>query len=506
MESETTKAPDLAAFLTRLRAALHFDSTSTRDIAVRAHGVGSVSGLRASITWQCHADGRTRLDVASSLPDSSAFDGVAGRHVGPSGVLESLDLADLDELRMSSALFSGTWLNKVTPILFDRVEHAGDTIVLHARMGPERWRQSFRIVCATSSLLPRRLETLSGDGAVFEVDGFAPGGFGQIPRSLRWRRGWLADTVEITRIGPADQACSYVLLDTRGHRAARHDPSVGSRTRATRSPRGRLPLVRATVDRRDVGWFLLDSGAGSSAIDVTVADALGLAGLGRTWVVTPTGGLGAGYRRGSTLTVGPLTIHDPLLVELDLASISSLLGVRLAGILGFDLFAQIVVRLLHEPLEVELFPAEHDPAALWHDVRFQDRVPVLEAVLGADGNRLSSGLVALDTASSAPLRLQERIAFELGLKQRTVRRTVRGVSGAGSLGVRTLPWIDVGGERFERVHALISGSVEGSSSPMTTLGSLGWGLFRGCELLLDWPRRRISLSRAQTESRPAMVG
>jgi predicted aspartyl protease len=484
---------DPIALIARVRAALRYDGERAAHAEVRARGTGTVGGLPAILTWRCHVDGRSRLEIASALPQASAFDGVRGTHVGPSGVLEPLDLEDVDELRIASALFTGTWLDPMTPFLFAHAASEGDTVVFGLRAGPERWHQPFRIVCAAGSFLPKRLEMLSGDAGVFEVDGFAPGVFCDVPRRLRWRRGWLADTVEISHVELVTDMCSFVLQDARGDRAARVDPSAPTRARVTRSPRGRLPLARVSIDGRDVGWFLLDTGAGMSAIEADVADDLGLPGLGRTWIVTPTGGMGASYRRCGALCVGPVTLPEALFVELDLRSISTALGVRLAGIFGFDLFAQTVVRVVHEPLVVELFSFGHDYPTEWRDVRFQDRVPALEAVLAPGEDAGSSGLVVLDTGSSAPVVLHERIALQLGLKPTTARRGVRGVSGAAYFGAHALSWIDVGGERFERVRALVSDSTEGALATPTTLGSVGWGLFAGRELILDWPRRRMAI-------------
>jgi len=488
---------DVTALVTRVRAALRFDEARAAQAEVRAWGSGTVGGLPVDLTWQCHVDGRVRLEVASRLPELSAFDGERGTHVGPSGVLEPLDLADLDEVRMTSAVFTGTWLDSRTPVVFERVKSEGDTIVVEARLGPEEWRQRFRIVCTAGSFHPKRMETLSGDGSAFEVGAFTSGVFCDVPRRLTWRRGWLVDTVEIAHVEPAAHTVSYVLHDVRGDRAARVDPAAPPRARVTRSPRGRLPLARASIDGRDVGWFLLDTGAGASGIETAVADELGLPGLGRTWVVTPTGGMGAGYRRCRTLSVGPVTLPDALLVELDLASISAALGVRLAGIFGFELFAQAVIRLVHgKPLVVEMFSSVHDRVSEWHDVRFQHRVPVLPAVLAPGDAAMSAGLVVLDTASSAPLVLHEQVARRLGLMPRTTRWRFRGVSGGAWAGARTLPWIDVG-ERFGRVRTLVANSAGGTLASPTTFGSVGWGLFAGRELLLDWSRRRIAILKAR---------
>jgi predicted aspartyl protease len=488
-----TSEVDPVAVIAAVRGALHFDEERAKQTELRATGVGTIAGLPAALRWRCHVDGRTRIEIASALPETSAFDGLRGMHVGPSGVLEPLDLADLDELRMTSALFSGSWLDPRTRFVYERAAREGDTVTIAARIGSEEWRQPFRIVCGISPLRPKRLETLGGDRAVFEVEGFAPGVFCDVPRRVRWRRGWLSDTVEITRVESMTGKPSYVLHDSRGAWTAQVDPSAPALARVTRSPRGRLPLVRASIDGRDAGWFLLDTGAGASAIEALVADGLGLTSLGRTWVMAPTGGMGSSYRRCRALRVGPITLPEALLVELDLSSISAALGVRLAGIVGFDLFAQAVVHLGSRPPAVELFAAGDDRQARWQDVRFQHRVPVLAAHLTVSRGAQSAGLVALDTGSSARLVLHERVAQQLELTQWTTRRGVRGVAGADSLGVRMLARIDLGSARFERVRALIAGSLEGMVASPTLLGSVGWPLFAGRKLILDWSRRRIAI-------------
>ena len=67
------------------------------------------------------------------------------------------------------------------------------------------------------------------------------------------------------------------------------------------------------------------------------------------------------------------------------------------------------------------------------------------------------------------------------------------MAGAGSLGARMLAWINVGGVRFERVRTLVAGSVDSAVASPTLLGSVGWPLFAGRELILDWPRRRLAI-------------
>jgi len=493
---------DIEAILAGVRRALGFDERNLIGAEIVAHGTGTLSGLPAGLTWHCHADGRARMEVASPLPEASVFNEVRGAHRGPAGLLESLDLADLDEFRLTSALFSGAWLDPRNPFVVEAGPVTPDTISLVVRVGPEPWRQRFRIILAAASLLPRRLETLAGDSARFDVDAFEPGVFSAVPRRLTWRRGWLTDTVEIVRVESAASASPYALVDAQGDRAARFDESAAPRVRASRSPRGRLPIVRASIDGQFDGWFVLDTGAGASGIEVTVADALRLPAVGRTWVMTPTGGMGASYRRGTNLRVGPVTLPDVLLIELDLSRLGRALGIRLAGILGFDLFARAIVRIGPSPLVIEIRAPDQAPDAAWRAVRFQHRVAVLEAVIGARGGRASAGFVAVDTASSAPFAVNAATARELGLTPSASTRAALGVSGTGHLGTHTLRWIDVGGERFEKVRAVVADTTEGMLASPTLLGSLGWGLLGKRNLLLDWARHRLAIMPAATAAPP----
>jgi len=52
-----------------------------------------------------------------------------------------------------------------------------------------------------------------------------------------------------------------------------------------------------------------------------------------------------------------------------------------------------------------------------------------------------------------------------------------------------LPWIDLVGEQFERVRALIADSAEGALAAPTTPGSVGWGLFSDRELIVQTTSR-----------------
>src|SRR5439155_1433536 len=62
--------------------------------------------------------------------------------------------------------------------------------------------------------------------------------------------------------------------------------------------------------------------------------------------------------RAKSLRLGPLTIADPFLVEMDLAPLAQAFGQPVAGIVGYDLFSRCVVELTLAEDRLELF----DPA------------------------------------------------------------------------------------------------------------------------------------------------
>ncbi len=149
------------------------------------------------------------------------------------------------------------------------------------------------------------------------------------------------------------------------------DPAAPPVLETRRLPSGHL-LVRARVEGAEPGWFFLDSGAAGLFVTPRVSRQAGLARLGALRVRSGGGNLDAGLVRGARLTVGPLTLWNPLFAELDLGEVERILGLEVAGILGYDLFRRAVVVMdpqrgtaeLHDPFTYRLPPG-----------RWQDRLP-----------------------------------------------------------------------------------------------------------------------------------
>lgn len=513
-----------AEVVAKARAALGDDGFRGE---LRVRGSGEVRGVPVSWARTIHAGGALRETVEGALGHAVGFDGERGWRVDPSGMPGPLELGDLEELVVASAVWSGRWARPDGGVLIEDVgegAHAagGGGVVLGLRAGA-RGARRYRLTLDGRTYLPRRLEQVGRDDTALELEDFRPGGFGRIPYVARSRQAWLVDTLRVEAVervveGAAEGAAepSSYALNVRAPDDL--DFAEGAAPPAWRRTRGKLPLVRARVDELDAGWFALDTGAGALALAEEVAAKLSLPELGRSLVRTSDGVVGAPYRTARTLQVGGATLRAPRFLELDLAAFSAAAGVKLAGILGYDLFMRAAVTIDVEA-GVAIAPSATlaasgggdgakgegdegegdggDSGGRWLALQLEDGCPVVPARFpGPQGEQ--AGLITLDTGSAAAVTFVAGAAPLVEMRRRG-RVSVRGASGTASARAGELAWLELAGHRLDEVAALISRPGAGAGGDPTpapaVLGSLGMAVLRDFELTLDYPRRRIRLRR-----------
>jgi predicted aspartyl protease len=463
-------------------------------LAVR--GGGEVRGV--PVTWTRSYDGAGRVvdAVRGALGHACGFDGARGWRVDESGMPGALELGDLDDLLVSMAVWHGTWCRDGGPVVVeDRVtlDGARAWVSLRAARGHRR----FRLAIDTRTGLPCRLERAGRDDAALELSDFRPAPDGLVPHLLVRREAWLTDTLRVDELDPAPAPVSYEPPAELPDDVA-FEPSASLAQRWTRS---RLPLVRASIDDRDAGWFALDTGASACVIEAAVAARLALPELGRRFVRTADGAAGAPYRRAGALRVGGFALRAPLLLELDLQAFARAAGTSLAGVLGYDLFQRAVVSL-DGAETITIAPPTADPSdgddGDWLPLQFEDGLPVIAARYpGPEGPR--EGLFAIDTGSAIPLTITAGAASSFVLRG-GARVSLRGAGGAASAMARTLGWFELAGHRIEEVDALVArpgAGALGDPEPAAVAGLIGMGLLRDFTVTFDYPRRRLRALRAR---------
>lgn len=115
-------------------------------------------------------------------------------------------------------------------------------------------------------------------------------------------------------------------------------------------------LVRPLVNGKDVGWFQLSSGVAGNVLHVRTAKKLGLETYGE-WEGGAVGGsVKANWSRPKTISLGRMTIQDPLVSNFELpANLDDSSGVPIAGIIGLGTFRCSVIEVDYVTSQVALY-------------------------------------------------------------------------------------------------------------------------------------------------------
>ena len=106
-------------------------------------------------------------------------------------------------------------------------------------------------------------------------------------------------------------------------------------------------LARSTHPRRTLSPLpaVPREGASGCVIERAAADAVGLASFGELFVSSVTGQVGSRFRRADTLTLGPLTVRRPLLMEMAVSGLVRDAPGPVVGIIGFDVFRRAIIEV-----------------------------------------------------------------------------------------------------------------------------------------------------------------
>lgn len=440
--------------------------------------------------------GRFLLEQQAQLSSKIVLDGESGFDVDEAGSIWPLELSDLERAKLLFWVQSGRWLDADAPVEIRFLEPADareDAYVLGLRV--KGGAIESRVEVLRSSFLPGRLNVPDPVGEwslEFEQWQEGPGSLWPA-RVVRRDPSGTQTSWTVESYGPPPQyfADPFALNSARAT-GARFDDRVPAAIEAKLAPTGHV-LVHPRIGGEDVGWFVLDSGAGASCLDKTRVGKLGLTRFGERGV-TGAGGISrSAYVRARSLELGPMTLKEPLFIELDLSMISVAMKTEIAGVIGSNVFARAVIELDQATGAV----AVHDPdkytlaaGAAWQKVRFDRRHVCVEGRF--EGDR--SGVFRLDTGSAAALLFHAPAVERLGLLEgRTTTPTVNGgVGGMQQARAGTVAWFEIAGRRFENVEAQFSLAKSGALADAYTLGLVGVGILREFRLVFDDPHRRIA--------------
>jgi hypothetical protein len=255
--------------------------------------------------------------------------------------------------------------------------------------------------------------------------------------------------------------------------------------------------IDAIVDDQPVR-MLVDTG-GANILTPAAAARRGLETEGKLAV----GGVGAekvdlSVTRARTLAVGDLRLADPIFHVVDFGSLADVEGVDFDGLVGFELFNRLIVRIDYPASRLTLirrddFTPPAGAIAVPFDIR--DSIPIVEGSIDGVPARL-----LIDTGSRASLTLNSPFVREHDLVDRYQPRfeavTGWGVGG----GVRGSPVrigeIHIGDAVVKEVAADLFTGDKGAMAAPDSSANVGSGLLRRFAVTFDYEHRTMYLEPA----------
>lgn len=268
------------------------------------------------------------------------------------------------------------------------------------------------------------------------------------------------------------------------------DGTVDARLKTTL--RNGLFLTRVRIGDRDVGPFLIDTGAYGLVFATELADSLGLKSWGHSYDAETRQQIRFGTI--ASVTAGPITLQNTTVAVMDLSAVAHALGEQLAGVLGYPFFAKAVVEIDYARQSVAGF----DPSTYrlrrgeWQTLIFKDKHPGVAARL--EGN--AEGVFLLDTGSTYTVHFFPEFVQKHGLlevRKISKARQLR-VSGEHEMFAGSIAWFELAGRRFERPR--ISFGSPGLATREIAQrfdGIIGHGFMREFVVIFNYPASAVAL-------------
>jgi predicted aspartyl protease len=493
-------ADDAAAILALAREALQLAQRPASGI--QATGTADFRGEEVPFTFTFDNQGRFHAQLAGDLPLTMAYDGTQSWERDWNATERFTVLGDRDGTLISNWTVTGDWAAEHSQLNFtepptqpnsqpDSQSNPADSITLDFTLDNSPMTGTVELDPATH--LPRRFTWTSGHTSTTqELSGFGDLAGAMIPSRIhQTSTSGNPITILFSTAGPSPTfvRSPYAPAFSRAADTA-FDPAIPAALEVKRAPTGHL-LVHPLVGGKDIGWFIFDSGAGTNVLSSPVADEAGFERFGSIKAVGVGGATDAHFYRAPALSLGPITITEPVFVGIDLAFLDQYMGVRIGGVIGYELLARTIVEFDITGAQIAL----HDPAiyrsdAPWHELLLYQRHPCIRATF--EGHE---GIFNLDTgAAQSTVTFHHPATQRLGLLdgRETSASTIGGVGGNVPAREGLIKSFDLGGRRSENITATFATEPIGAFADAYLAGNIGGQLMAPFNLILDYPSRRIA--------------
>jgi PDZ domain/Aspartyl protease len=251
--------------------------------------------------------------------------------------------------------------------------------------------------------------------------------------------------------------------------------------------------------------LILDSGAADVFISEFQAKSLGLQLQGKVNIPGRSKTIPTAYVPNVSVQLGSLTLKDQTSVVIPQAEVKGLeqyFGRAVSGIIGYELFEQLVVELDYQRQTLRL----HHPQTYQYEGNGQriplviegDR-PYINATITPYGSPALPSKLMVDLGSNAALSLTAACGLDqrlIAVAPRTLRRNLATIQGADEIVLGRVQSLSIGSIVLQQPTAILGKAKTGDCDRLS--GKIGYQILRQFKVILDYPHRQLILEpRAQ---------
>jgi len=470
-----------ADVISSVRDALHVSAPAWPSTFMS--GTAHYYGADHTFTLQFDPDNKFLQAIKGPLGESYGFDGKTYWEADRSGAPRPLDFEDQDVQQAFILVQDDGWLNPPPGVTVSTV---GSDVLLTLASGLQ---ETLHIDPATH-VPTEATYTISPGVVTIKLSDWRPAGEWKIPFKTEVTAAGLTDTFiadQANQSTPQD----YSLPKWTPNNVS-FDSSIPTEIDTKKLPSGHI-IVHPLINGKDVGWFILDSGADIMVIDPVIADTLNLPKIGELPLVGVGGVINEPFRTVSKMTLGPMTLNDTQFAELDLSMFKKIFSVNVAGIVGFDMFRRAVVKVDLEKPAVSLYDPQHFrlPEGAWTATKFSTGNIAMQATM--EGNR--QAWYRIDTGANGTVQFHTPyVAKEHLLDNRKVSEGQEaGAGGVSAAKIGKIQWFELAGHRFENPDAVFSEATVGAFNDRYLAGNIGQEFLKPFTLYFDFGSSRMAL-------------
>lgn len=500
----TLPADNPSDILARIRTAIGYDALARFPQGLTVSGKTTFLGAPATYELRAVDARHASFSIIGAISRGGTLNGAQIWMTDIGGEVRPAGASERDSILFELSILTYAYLDPKSPFQFELLPQQTTAEVIALKLSHPDARLSGTLVVDRATSVPRSFSAHLGSAEVTLTfaDFTATQGL-LFPRSIQNSADAGEDeTIRIDAVTPIAAPADFSMPSTPKTDAA-FDTAIPPEIEVVRSPTGHL-LVHPLVNGKDVGWFIFDTGAGNSVLSTPVLQELGLTPFGTVSANGVGGKSAATFSRPATLSLGPVTLKDPLMVNLDLAFLEPFMKRKIAGLIGYNFIARCAARVDMTAATVSLYDPAHfadDPTINWQPLIIDHRIPHVPARFEDH-----QGLFALDTgAANSTLTFHFDAVQSLHLLDNRSAQDSKagGVGGFVKTKKVTLASLELAGSKMKDVPAELATEPRGTFANPYVTGTLGGRILSQFTMLTDYPHNRIAFLRRAPATRPS---